>query len=166
MKARPSTIIVLTALTVSLAAEAPSDATTQPRSGCDLATAAELGAIVGSAVKPGETSGLRGCQWSAANGLRIRLGVFGGDAATCKAQQLLVSGRQERVPDLGDTALWGSSGDLVVCSAKAVITIDLEKSRNDPRKDRDALIAIARLVLGKVIREAAWPVGLPERRLD
>jgi hypothetical protein len=132
------------------AASPPASPAPERAEGCDLATPAELSAALGSQVGAGESSGLKGCTWTAASGVRVLLEVYQGNAVTCKAQESLVSGREERIAGLGDSALWGSSGDLVVCSARAVVRINLENSRNDPRKDREALVAIGRTILGRL----------------
>lgn len=115
-----------------------------------LVTQAEVSAAVGSMVGPGEESSLKGCTWTAGSGTVVRLAVYPGGAEICKGQEFLVSGREERVPGLGDSALWGSSGDLVVCTSKAVFKLDIERSHNDPRKDREALVSMAKSVLGRL----------------
>ncbi len=121
--------------------------------GCAVLTQEQVSAALGAPVGAGEDSGLTGCAWRAESGARVSLQIYAGStlvAATCDAQKFLVSGREEEVPGLGDSALWGSSGDLVVCTSRAVLKVDVDNTRSDPRQDREVLVQIARLALGRI----------------
>jgi hypothetical protein len=121
--------------------------------GCDLVTKAEVAAALGSAVGDGEEEGLAGCAWHAESGPRISLAVYAGhllSPATCDGQKFFVSGRKEEIAGLGDSALWGSSGDLVVCSAKAVLKIDVKKTRQSSEQDRETALEVARAALRRL----------------
>jgi hypothetical protein len=121
--------------------------------GCDLLTKEEAAAFLGSPVKDGEEQGLAGCSWTAESGAQIRLGLFAGSmltSETCNGQRFLVSGREEEIPGLGDSALWGSSGALVVCTTKAVLKINVEDTPQSPDEDRETAIKVARAALGRL----------------
>jgi hypothetical protein len=79
--------------------------------------------------------------------------VFAGhllSPGTCDGQKFFVSGQKEEVPGLGDSALWGSSGDLVVCSAKAVLTIDVKNTRQGSDRVRETALTVARTALRRL----------------
>jgi hypothetical protein len=121
--------------------------------GCDLVTKEEVAAALGSAVGDGEEEGLAGCAWNAASGPRISLAVFAGhllSPGTCDGQKFFVSGQKEEVPGLGDSALWGSSGDLVVCSATAVLKIDVKNTRQGSDRVRETALTVARTALRRL----------------
>jgi hypothetical protein len=121
--------------------------------GCSLVTEEEVSAALGSQVGEGEDQGLAGCGWQAASGARVSLHVYAGPllaAGTCDSQKSLVSGREEEVAGLGETALWGTSGDLVVCSRAAVLKIDVDETPDPPERDRETAIAVARAALGRI----------------
>lgn len=121
--------------------------------GCDLLSKQQVSAALGSDVGDGEEMGLAGCRWQAQSGVVASVQIYAGSglsSGTCDAQRFLVSGRQEDVPGLGDSALWGTSGDLVVCSAKAVLTIDVDNTPNSPDEDRDVPVTLARSVLERL----------------
>jgi hypothetical protein len=121
--------------------------------GCALVTKEEVAAALGSAVNDGEEEGLAGCAWKAPSGPRISLAVFAGhllSPGTCDGQKFLVSGRKEEIPGLGDSTLWGSSGDLVVCSAKAVLRIDVKHTRHSSEQDRETALQVARAALRRL----------------
>jgi hypothetical protein len=122
-------------------------------SGCNLVTKEEVAAALGSAVGDGEEEGLAGCAWNAASGPRISLAVFARhllSPGTCDGQKFFVSGQKEEIPGLGDSALWGSSGALVVCSAKAVLKIDVDHTRHSSDRDRETAIKVARAALSRL----------------
>jgi hypothetical protein len=132
------------------AAPAASAAEDNERPGCELITAAEVSSALGSEVGEGEDYSMRGCRWRAKSGTIVSLEIFPPGKATCEGQEFLVSGREERVAGLGGSALWGSSGDLVVCSDKGVINLDFDDSRADPRKDKEALVGMAKIILTRL----------------
>jgi len=120
---------------------------------CELVTTTEIGTALGSPVGDGEESGLRGCSWKAASGATAGIQVFAGPMLTpktCEAQKALVSGREEPITGIGDSALWGSSGDLVVCTTQVVIKVDIDNTQNSPDKDREAALAVGRAALGRL----------------
>lgn len=135
------------------ALEASSPAATHEMKGCDLLSVEEVSAALGGPPRPGEAYGVVGCAWETQAGARLSIQLFTGSAftpATCDGQKFLVAGRQEEIAGLGDHALWGSTGDLVVCSSTAVLKMDVENTPAPPSEDRAALIAVARAALGRL----------------
>jgi hypothetical protein len=123
--------------------------------GCALVTREEVAAAVGADVGEGEERGLAGCGWKTDSGIEVVMHVYAGSmlaSATCESQRSLVSGRQQPVSDLGDEAVWGSSGDLVVCSRHAVLKIDVDNTPNSPDEDRAVAVAVARAAMGRLAR--------------
>jgi len=121
--------------------------------GCSIVTAEEVSAALGGPVGDGEDRGLVGCGWRTESGATVVLQVFAGSmlaSGTCDGQKFLVSGREEEIPDLGDSALWGTSGDLVVCDSRAVLKIDIDNTPNSPEEDRDAAVRVARAALARL----------------
>lgn len=135
------------------AAAAPARAQGEERQGCDLVTRDEVAAALGGPVGEGASFGLRGCAWKGEGRARVQLQVFAGPLwtpGTCDAQKQLVSGREETVAGLGDTALWGSSGALVVCIARAVVKVDVDDTEVSPDRDRETAVGIARAALPRL----------------
>jgi hypothetical protein len=121
--------------------------------GCALVTREEVSGALGSQVAEGEEQGLVGCGWQADSGARVSLHVYAGSllaSGTCDSQKSLVSGREEEVAGLGETALWGTAGDLVVCSRNAVVKVDVDNTPDAPERDRETAIAVARAALGRL----------------
>lgn len=121
--------------------------------GCDLLTDAEVGTAIGTTIAGHEESGLAGCRWSSDAGARLMLDVYAGSslvASTCDAQKSLGTGREEPVEGLGDSALWKTSGSLVVCSPRAVIRFNLDNSPRTVPENREALATLARTVLDRL----------------
>jgi hypothetical protein len=58
-------------------------------------------------------------------------------------------GRQELVDGLGDDAIWGSSGDLLVCTGRGLLTVDMEQTIS-PSGEKDVAMLIARTALGRL----------------
>jgi hypothetical protein len=121
--------------------------------GCALVTKDEVADALGHPVGDGEEQGLAGCGWKAQSGAQIRLHVYAGgmlSPGTCASQKSLVSGRQEEISGLGDSALWGSSGDLVVCARRAVLKVDVDDTPSSPAEDRETATKVARAALGRL----------------
>jgi len=121
--------------------------------GCSLVTKEEVAAALGSPVNDGEDQGLVGCSWKAQSGARVGLDVYAGNlisAGTCAAQKSLLSGRLEDVAGLGDSAVWASGGDLVVCAHHAVLKVDVDDTPDTPDQDREAATKVARAALGRL----------------
>lgn len=132
---------------------APAGTREEEREGCGLVTRDEVAAALGGPVGEGASFGLRGCAWKGEGRARVQLQAFAGPLwtpRTCDAQKQLVSGRQEPVPGLGDTAVWGSSGDLVVCTARAVVKVDVDDTEVSPDRDRETAAGIARAALPRL----------------
>lgn len=121
--------------------------------GCELLTDAEVGQALGTTVASHEESGLNGCRWRTDRGTQLMLDVYAGSAlvsSTCDAQKYLGTGREEAVEGLGDSALWKTSGSLVVCAPRGVIRFNLDNSTRTVPEDKDAIVALARTVLGRL----------------
>ncbi len=131
-------------------ADAGGDEEASETSGCDLLTDAEVGEATGATIAGHEESGLRGCRWRAQDGMQLMLDVYSGSSATCDAQKALGTGREEAVSGLGDSALWKSSGSLVVCNPRAVIRFNLDNSQRTVPEDKEGLIKLAPLVLDRL----------------
>jgi hypothetical protein len=120
---------------------------------CALLTREQVAAAVGAEVGAGSEWGLSGCEWRADPGPIVVLQVFAGSMladSTCESQRTLMTGREEDVPGLGESARWSSSGNLVVCSSDAVVRVDMDDSPNAPSDDREALIQIARQAIERL----------------
>jgi hypothetical protein len=123
------------------------------KSGCDLLTDAEVGQATGTMITRHEEAGLNGCRWRAQGGAKLMLDVYTGSSlssATCDGQKFLGTGREEPVAGLGDSALWKTSRSLVVCAARAVIRLNLDNSARTVPEDKEAMITLARSVLGRL----------------
>jgi Protein of unknown function (DUF3558) len=135
------------------AAKAEDDRSLDDVETCGLLTREQVSAALGVTVGEGAESALSGCRWQSESGASVVLEVFAGSMfapGTCDAQRQLMSGREEDVPGLGESARWGSSGNLVVCSNRAVVRVDLDNSRNAPSDDRPRLVQVARLALERL----------------
>lgn len=120
---------------------------------CSLISREEISEALGSEVGDGTVSGFSGCRWRAGSGASVRLQIFAGSLladSTCESQMTLMTGREEDVPELGDSARWSSGGNLVVCSDRAVVSVDIDDTGNDPRVDRDVLLSIARVAIDRL----------------
>jgi hypothetical protein len=134
-------------------AETASPAATADLEACALVTRDQVTEALGSPVGQGEERGLVGCGWRTESGTEVVLQVYAGSmlaSSTCDGQKFLVSGQQEEVAGLGDSAVWGSSGDLVVCSSTAVLKVDVENTPNSPDEDRDVAVKVARAALARL----------------
>jgi hypothetical protein len=134
------------------AADAEEDAAVD-RSGCELLTDAEVAEATATTVTGHEEASLDGCRWRSEGGTTLMLDVYAGSTlspATCGAQKALGVGREEAVEGLGDSALWKTSGSLVVCSARAVIRFNLDNSKRSVPEDEQGVIALARLALDRL----------------
>lgn len=123
------------------------------KTGCDLLTDAEVGEALGTSISGHEDAGLSGCRWRAEAGAQLMLDVYAGSAvvsSTCDAQKSLGTGREEAVPGLGDSALWKTSGSLVVCAPRGVIRFNLDNSPRTVPENKAALIKLASSALGRM----------------
>lgn len=123
------------------------------KTGCDLLTDAEVGEALGTTISGHEDSGLAGCRWRAQAGTQLMLDLYSGSSlvsSTCDAQKYLGTGREEAVPGLGDSALWKTSGSLVVCSPRAVIRFNLDNSTRTVPENKAGLIKLAHSALGRL----------------
>lgn len=123
------------------------------RPGCELLTDAEVADATGTTVSGHEEYSLDGCRWRSEGGASLMLDVYAGSTlapATCGAQKALGVGREEAVAGLGDSALWKTSGSLVVCTARAVLRFNLDGSRRSVPEDKDGVTALARLALSRL----------------
>ncbi len=135
------------------AADVVGDEAASDTSGCDLLTDAEVGEATGTTIASHEESGLHGCRWRAQDGMQLMLDVYSGSSvssATCDAQKVLGTGREEVVSGLGDSALWKTSGSLVVCTPRAVIRFNLDNSQRTVPENKEGLIKLAPSVLGRL----------------
>jgi hypothetical protein len=123
------------------------------KTGCDLLTDAEVGEAIGTTIAGHEDAGLSGCRWRAEAGTQLMLDLYAGSSlvsSTCDAQKYLGTGREEAVPGLGDSALWKTSGSLVVCAPRAVIRFNLDNSARTVPENKAALIKLANSALGRL----------------
>ncbi|MGH9318562.1 MAG: hypothetical protein ACRD3V_01530 [Vicinamibacteria bacterium] len=132
------------------AADVGGDEDASDTSSCDLLTDAEVGEATGTTIASHEESGLHGCTWRAQDGMQLILDVYSGSSATCHAQKVLGTGREEVVSGLGDSALWKTSGSLVVCTPRAVIRFNLNDSNRTVPEDKEGLIPLASSVLDRM----------------
>ena len=123
------------------------------KTGCDLLTDAEVGEALGTTIAGHEDAGLAGCRWRAEAGMELMLDLYAGSSvvsSTCDAQKSLGTGREEPVPGLGDSALWKTSGTLVVCAPRAVIRFNLDNSTRTVPENKAGLIKLANSALGRL----------------
>lgn len=137
---------------VPAASDGGSAASVAARHACELVSDAEVGTATGTTVESHEETGLNGCRWRAGGGTQLTLHVYSGStlaSSTCDAQKRLGTGREEPVSGLGESALWKTSGRLVVCAQRAVLSFNLDNSSRSVPDDREGLVTLARSALGR-----------------
>lgn len=157
------------------AAPEPGDATTAPVpwdesrvAGCDLVTNDEIRLAIGEPVVEAEEGGIYGCRWtteSAVVGLRVfpdpdlPPGSCEGESAMPYGQS--AEGKLEPVAGVGETAVWGSRGNLLVCTGSGLLVVDLEKtgSAMAPEQRKQAAVRIANNALGRLSSDVRSPAG-------
>lgn len=128
--------------------------------GCDLVTDAEIAAAIGEQVVSREEGGNFGCRWKTA-GHYVELRVFPDTDLpedSCRENQQSLpygqtaKGETEAVSGLGDVAIWGSSGDLLVCTRRGLLVVNYEDSPADWSSDDElgAAISIAAKALDRL----------------
>ena len=121
--------------------------------GCNLVTDDEISAVTGSPVSSKDEIGVQGCAWQTENGGEVSFIRYAGDyfsSDTCDGQVFFISGDEEEISGLGDYAIWGSSGTLVVCRSDVVLKIDIDYSPNTTiEQDRDSAVGMARTLLAQ-----------------
>lgn len=130
--------------------------------GCDLVMEGELlDAIGGRIVEMEEGDGdWYGCRWLTASGV-VELLVFPDTdlpEEACQKKQRsaphgqTVDGDRQEVPDLGDSALWGSDGDLLVCTKRGLLAVHLPQTDADPNDLglQSAAVEIAAIALTRL----------------
>ena len=107
---------------------------TDAYAGCELVSNDEIRSALGEAVVAREEGGYYGCRWKTESNV-VGLRVFADSslpAETCDESQTAMpygqsaKGRVEVVTGLGDAAVWGTSGDLLVCTGGGLLVVDLE----------------------------------------
>lgn len=134
------------------AADSGGSAVSEDRSGCELLTDAEVGQATAATITGHEEYSLNGCRWRS-EGMDLMLDLYTGSSlipSTCDAQQALGGGQGEAVPGLGDSARWKAGGALIVCSPRAVIRFNMDSSPRSGSDDKEALVELARLALGRL----------------
>lgn len=118
--------------------------------GCDLVTDEEIHAALGEAVQSKEEGGYFGCRW-ATSSHRIAVSAFATTTLpsdTCTENQSSMpygqtaDGQLYPVSDLGDRALWGSSGELHVCTGRGLLVVNYENSPATMSPDDEKVVAI------------------------
>lgn len=131
---------------------------TSTYAGCELVSAGEIQAALGETVVSQEEGGWYGCRWKTESYV-VGLSAFADtslpeDSCTLGATSMpygkTAFGKQETVAGLGDKAVWGSSGDLHVCTGRGLLTLDVEDSPIAPDEERDVAILLARSALGRL----------------
>ncbi len=103
----------------------------------------------------------QGCHWQTENlgGAEANLGGvslhrYAGDSLssdTCDGQLFFISGDEEEISGLGEYAIWGSGGTLVVCRSDVVMKISMDwNPRSTFEQNRDSAIAMAQSVLAQM----------------
>lgn len=120
--------------------------------GCDLVSDDEIRSALAEDVVSKEEGGFYGCRWTT-DSYRVGLRVFPDTslpAGSCDEEQSgmpygqSAKGRTQAVGEVGDTAVWGSSGDLLVCTAGGLLAVDMESTGSmtqDVQKQAAILIA-------------------------
>jgi hypothetical protein len=126
--------------------------------GCELVSDDEVGTALGEAIGSKEEGGFYGCRWKTES-YTVGLRVFPDTtlpAGSCDEEQTgmpygqSAKGRTEAVAGLGDAAVWGTSGDLLVCTGRGLLVVDMERTGSmtqDARKQAASLIAGSALSL-------------------
>jgi hypothetical protein len=142
----------------SSAASEPWD--TSASAGCDLVTDDEIRTALGEAVASKEEGGYYGCRWTTES-ILLDLRVFASTslpADSCEENQQSMpfgqspKGRVQTVTGLGDKAVWGSSGDLLVCTGRGLLVVNFDRSGPNmaPDAQREAAMLIAANALGRL----------------
>jgi len=140
------------------AAETPEAWDSDAIAGCDLITDAEIQAVVGETVTAKEEGGYYGCRWTTETTL-ISLRAFAStslpDDACTENQASMpfgqsVRGRKEVINGVGDKAIWGSSTDLLACTARGLLRVSFERSNLHPDVRRDATVQLAKHALARL----------------
>ena len=146
--------------------EAPAEESTAERepwnkdayAGCELVSDDEVVTALGEAVDSKEEGGFYGCRWKTES-YTVGLRVFPDTslpAGSCDEEQTgmpygqSAKGRTEAVAGLGDSAVWGTSGDLLVCTGRGLLVVDMERTGSmtqDAKKQGASLIAGSALSL-------------------
>ena len=131
--------------------------------GCELVSDAEIRLALGEPVASKEEGATYGCRWRTASHA-VALRVFP-DAdllpGSCdEAQEALpygqsAKGQLEPVSGVGDTAIWGSSGDLLVCTGGGLVVVDVEASTLAPEAQKHAAVQIADNALGRLASDVS-----------
>lgn len=128
--------------------------------GCDLVLDDEVRTALGEAVTAREEGGFYGCRWTTDSNL-VSLRVFPDTslpAGSCDESQSAMPygqsamGRRVAVTDLGESAIWGTSGDLLVCTGRGLVVVDLERTGSSMTQDakREAAMLIAGSALSRL----------------
>lgn len=139
-------------------ADGPWDMST--RAGCGLVMNDEIAGALGRPVTSQEEGGFHGCSWQTESDLVV-LQVFPDaslPADACDENQTSMpygqsaKGKLYELTDLGDSAIWGSSGDLLVCTGRGLLVVNFERSAANmsPDDEREAGIRIAKAALGRL----------------
>jgi hypothetical protein len=127
--------------------------------GCDLVMEGELREVIGRIVEMEEGDGdWYGCRWVTASGV-VELLVFPDTdlpEEACQEKQAsvphgqTVEGDRREVPDLGESAVWGSQGDLLVCTERGLLAVHLRQMDADPNAAQAAAVEIAAIALTRL----------------
>lgn len=128
--------------------------------GCDLLTDDEIQTVLGESLTAKEEGGYYGCRWTTESNL-VNLSAFASTslpADACTENQTSmpfgqsVRGRLQVVTGLGDKAIWGSSTDLHVCTARGLLRVKFERSASNlsPDARREATVLIAEHALARL----------------
>lgn len=121
--------------------------------GCELVTDDEILGALGEPVTEREEGGWYGCELKTDSNF-VDLRIFPDTSLpeeTCSENQSSMpygqsaKGRLQPVRGLGDAAIWGSSGDLLVCTDRGLLVVSFEYSAATMSTDdeKEAAIAIA-----------------------
>jgi len=128
--------------------------------GCELVTDDEIMSAVGEPVSSKEEGGYYGCRWKTESHL-LNLSIFSTtslppdacqEGGTSMPYGKSAQGKQYPVSGLGDSAIWGSSGDLLVCTGRGLLTVDYESSpaAMSPDDEKEVAVKVAQYALGRL----------------
>jgi hypothetical protein len=144
------------------AAMAEGDAEREPwdkdaYAGCELVSDDDVRTALGEAIDSKEEGGFYGCRWKTES-YTVGLRAFPDTslpAGSCDEAQTgmpygqSAQGRTESVTGLGDAAVWGTSGNLLVCTGRGLLVVDLEDSGS---MTQDAQKQAASAIAGSALR--------------
>ncbi|HEX2140082.1 MAG TPA: hypothetical protein VHG33_10260 [Woeseiaceae bacterium] len=131
--------------------------------GCELVSDAEIRLALGQSVASKEEGKSYGCRWrTESNAVALRVfpdaDLLPGSCDEAQEERPYgqsARGQLEPVSGVGDTAIWGSSGDLLVCTGSGLVVVDVEASTLTPEEQKHAAVQIADNALARLASDVS-----------